>query len=165
MGTCFRLECKKIYNKNNWTTYRGAAGALAQDHPILLLLWHCCLEAFAGIFCQYHDPVRQLVSQWATSILGRKYGNKSCLKKLPMHHSLVSPQEHTRPYLDQCQMVGLGSACCAWHPVLKCRSDWNFVGTVTLRCGNSADRAVVIMLTSSLHKAHVHKAWNIQVLM
>lgn len=41
-------------------------------------------------------------------------------QKLPMCHSFVSPQEHTGPYLDQSQTVGLGSACCAWLPVL-CR--------------------------------------------
>lgn len=73
-----------------------------------------------------------------------------------MHHSLVSPQEHTGPYIDRCPMVGVVSAYYAWHPVLKCRSDWTFVGTVTLSCSHSADRAVVMLLTSSSPKAHAH---------
>lgn len=75
-----------------------------------------------------------------------------------MYNSLVSPQEHTGPYLDQYQIFGLGSACYAWHPVLKCRSDWNFVGSVTLFCSNTADRAVVMLLTSSSPMARAHNA-------
>lgn len=54
MGRCFRLECLKKTKKPGPGIVMQL-GALAQDHPVLLL-W-CCLEGISQ-YSQYNDSIR-----------------------------------------------------------------------------------------------------------
>ncbi len=117
--------------KKNWTRYCGVAWSLRPGSPCPFTV----MTPLPGGMCREFHRILSIVTLSGSQSVNEQhlyqaeymgiYAAQHCLKKLPMYHSLLSPHEHTGPYLDQCQRLVLS------QPVLKCRAEWNLVGRVT----------------------------------
>lgn len=158
MGIISNIFIKALTSDDlDWNThksfarFRGSAKALAQDHPVLLLWRHCCLQASVGIHSILYWLHKELISQSAMS---------------PVQFLGINAAQHCLKY---CPCI---TAC---EPIRTHRAlsramsnDWSGVSTLRLgpvlnqiwrdlcRHSDSADRAAVVLLSSILHNDHAH---------